>query len=104
MQDLSKQEWKALLNKDDNAVIIDVRTDEEIADGFIPGAQQIDIQNPPLFMEALQQLDPEKNYYVYCKAGGRSVQACMIMNSVGISQTYNLIGGFSEWDGDVENP
>jgi len=102
MKDISAQEWRSLLATDRNAVIIDVRTDEEVSEGIIPGAKQIDIQNPPQFMLEIQQLDKSKNYYVYCKAGGRSAQACMVMNASGITNTYNLQGGFSEWDGDVE--
>jgi rhodanese-related sulfurtransferase len=38
---------------------------------------------------------------VYCKAGGRSAQACAIMNQLGFEKTYNLLGGFTEWEGKV---
>ena len=102
MKNLTNQQWQEQVENDANAVILDVRTDEEVAEGKIPGALQIDIQNPPKFMEAVQELDKSKNYYVYCKAGGRSVQACMVLNSVGIETIYNLEDGFSQWDGKVE--
>ncbi|HZH69598.1 MAG TPA: rhodanese-like domain-containing protein [Flavobacteriaceae bacterium] len=102
MKDITAQEWKSLLATDNDAIIIDVRTDEEVSEGIIPGAKQIDIQNPTEFMQEIQQLDKNKNYYVYCKAGGRSAQACMVMRASGITTTYNLLGGFSQWDGDVE--
>ena len=98
--DLSQQEWSEKLEKDDNAVILDVRTDAEVAEGYIPEAKQIDIQNPPKFMEAVEKLDASKNYYVYCRSGGRSAQACAIMESKGIENCYNLLGGFSEWEGE----
>ncbi|WP_438962240.1 rhodanese-like domain-containing protein [Nonlabens sp.] len=101
MKDITKQEWKELIATDDHAVIIDVRTDDEVAEGMIPNAVHHDIFKPQELMAALQEMDKSKNYYVYCRAGGRSAQACQIMNQMGFKTTYNLIGGFSEWDGDI---
>ena len=49
----------------------------------------------------VQELDKSKNYYVYCKAGARSGQACSVMNHLGFKNTYNLIGGITEWSGEV---
>lgn len=73
----------------------------EVAEGMIPNATQIDIQQAASFMEHVKQLDAQKNYYVYCRSGGRSAQACMIMNSIGIENTYNLLGGMMEWTGET---
>lgn len=103
MTNLSQQEWQEQLEKDPNAVIIDVRTDEEFEEGYIKNAIQMNIQNSAGFYEEVQKLDPEKSYYVYCKAGGRSATACTLMNSLGIPNTYNLEGGISEWTGEIEN-
>lgn len=98
---LNQQQWAAQLAHDDNAVILDVRTPEEWSEGIVPGAVMIDFYTGPDFLEALQELDKDKSYYVYCKAGGRSAQACDIMNNLGIMKTFNLNGGFSQWQGDV---
>lgn len=100
MKDLTKEEWKEMLQKDENAFILDVRTDEEFEEGYIPEAKQIDIQNPGGFLEQVEKLDKSKNYYVYCRAGGRSLQACQLLDQMGFANTYNLLGGYSEWDGD----
>ncbi|MCB0457672.1 MAG: rhodanese-like domain-containing protein [Flavobacteriaceae bacterium] len=101
MQNLTQSQWRAQLQQDDNAVILDVRTDMEVAEGMIPNALQINIQDTVGFMEKIKQLDTSKNYYVYCRSGGRSGQACMIMNSLGFQNTYNLMGGMMEWDGET---
>ncbi len=99
--DLSQSQWKAQLESDDNAVIMDVRTPQEVEEGYIPTAIHLDIMNAGNFMEKTKSLDPTKNYYVYCRSGGRSGQACAILNSLGFKNTYNLLGGFSEWEGDT---
>jgi rhodanese-related sulfurtransferase len=102
--DLSQHEWANQLEQDDNAVIIDVRTPDEWAEGIIPNALQIDIYQGQGFIYKIDELDKSKDYYVYCKAGGRSAQACSIMNQLGFENTYNLVGGFMQWSGAVVMP
>lgn len=101
MTDLTQQQWWEQYQKDDNAIILDVRTAEEFEERYIPGAKQMDIQNGATFLREAKQLDPSKNYYVYCRSGGRSGQACMLLNSLGISNAFNLNGGIMEWDGET---
>ncbi|HAT66852.1 MAG TPA: rhodanese-like domain-containing protein [Flavobacteriaceae bacterium] len=101
MQELNQSKWRDQLENDANAIVLDVRTNAEVAEGMIPNAQQIDIMNAANFMEKVKQLDTSKNYYIYCRSGGRSAQACMIMNSLGFKNTYNLIGGMMQWNGET---
>lgn len=103
MADLSQKDWVNQLENDNNSVILDVRTQEEVNDGFIPNAINIDIYKGQGFVYELEELDKTKNYYVYCRSGGRSAQACAIMNQLGFENAYNLLGGFNEWQGDVAN-
>lgn len=99
---LSQQEWEDQLEKDENALILDVRTPEELEEGYIPNAINIDFYLGQDFLNEVQKLDKGKNYYVYCRSGNRSGQACAIMNSVGFKNAYNLEGGFMNWEGEVE--
>lgn len=101
MADLTQHEWMSRLSADKNAVVLDVRTPEEVALGIIPYAIVIDIYKGQGFISEIEKLDKSKTYYVYCKAGGRSAQACSVMNQLGFKDTYNLIGGFSKWKGEV---
>lgn len=101
---LSQEEWATQLAKDNNAAILDVRTKDEWNEGIIAGAILIDIYKPQEFMARLEAMDRSKNYYVYCKAGGRSQQACQIMRQIGFDNTYNLVGGMSHWNGEVVSP
>lgn len=99
---LSQDDWAEQLEQDSNAFILDVRTEEELEEGYIPGATNIDFYLGAEFAAALEKLDRSKNYYVYCRSGNRSGQACAIMNSMGFKHAYNLEGGFMNWEGEVE--
>lgn len=101
MADLSQEEWATKLSEDENAFILDVRAEEELEEGYIPNAQNIDIYLGQDFINELEKLDKTKNYYVYCRSGNRSGQACAIMKSIGFENSYNLAGGFMNWEGDT---
>lgn len=101
MVDLTQEAWVSKLQEDANAVILDVRTAREIAEGYIPQALHLDIFKAQEFMEGLERLDKSKNYYVYCRSGNRSGQACNIMKQMGFANAWNLMGGMLEWEGEV---
>lgn len=98
---LTQEEWVSQFEADTNAVILDVRTEDECNQGCIENAINIDIHKGPEFMAAIETLDKTKNYYVYCRSGVRSAKACEIMNELGIENAYNLLGGIIEWNGDI---
>lgn len=98
MKDITKDEWKEMVSGDDKAIIIDVRAPHELRDRVIGDPLNLDIQNPNAFMDGIEALDTDKNYYVYCRTGIRSVRACQVMESIGIENTYNLLGGIVEWN------
>ena len=99
--DLTQEQWKEKLAATSNAVILDVRTAQEVADGKIEGAINHDIFNPQAFMQAIDSFDPDASYFVYCRSGNRSGQACAILRSKGIENAYNLMGGVMSWDGPL---
>ena len=101
--DLSQEIWTLKIIEDSNAVILDVRTEEECEEGIIPNAINIDIFKGQGFIDEIETLDKTKNYFVYCKAGSRSAQACAVMNQLGFETTYNLVGGFMNWKGEVSS-
>ena len=101
MADLSQQDWTANLNGDSEAVILDVRTPEDFESGYIPEAVNINIYEGQGFLDALGKLDKSKSYYVYCRSGNRSRQACALMNNLGFERAYNLEGGIIDWQGEV---
>src|SRR5690606_6967975 len=98
---LTQEEWVEQLEADKDAVILDVRTEEEVQQGYIPNAIHIDIKKGQEFINEIQELDKSKNYYVYCRSGARSGNACSIMNKLGFENAYNLMGGILDWDGEI---
>ncbi|WP_282121744.1 rhodanese-like domain-containing protein [Algibacter mikhailovii] len=101
MEDLTQEEWAEQLANDSNAVVLDVRTDAEVADGIIPNALHFDIYKGQEFINEIEDLDKSKNYYVYCRSGNRSGKACQIMEQLGFENAYNLEGGMLDWTGEV---
>lgn len=101
MSDLSQAMWSSQMNNNPDAVVLDVRTAEEISEGIIPSAIHNDIYRGQDFIDDLEALDKEKHYYVYCRSGARSSQACAIMKQLGFVNVFNLLGGFLDWQGDT---
>jgi rhodanese-related sulfurtransferase len=98
---LSQEDWTKQLDTDNNSVVLDVRTQDEVNNGIIPKAVHIDIYRGQGFIDEINKLDKSKNYYVYCRSGGRSGQACAVMNQLGFENAYNLVGGINDWQGEV---
>jgi len=103
MKNLTQAEWSSSFT-DDNTIILDVRTPDEWAEGIIENAVMINILDPQSFMTSIEKLDKNKKYYVYCRSGARSGQACQVMNSIGINEANNLSGGILEWTGKTVLP
>jgi rhodanese-related sulfurtransferase len=87
--------------KDSNTVVIDVRSTEEVANGFIPGTDLFINFLDGNFQDQLQKLDKTKTYIVYCHSGNRSGKATNAMQQLGFTDIYNLQDGISGWTGPL---
>jgi rhodanese-related sulfurtransferase len=87
---------KKIMDLNKKLVLIDVRTPEEIAQGKIGDALEMDIKAAD-FLDKLKKLDKETPYMVYCHAGGRSAHAMKIMEDMGFKQVYNFDPGYRAW-------
>lgn len=97
IKNVSSEDFKKAISTNKNAVIIDLRTDDEIkSKGKIKGAKQIDF----LAVDAekiIAALDKNKTYLIYCAGGGRSGDAAELMQKQGFKEVVNLEKGFGEW-------
>lgn len=81
---------------DTNAIILDVRTPDEYAEGHIEGAINLDWLNSEVFNEGEAKLDKSKNYYIYCRSGRRSNAAATKMQTDGF-KVFDMKGGYLLW-------
>ncbi len=99
-RNLSSSEFENEIKNNNNAVVIDVRTLAEFKSGYILNAINIDISSAD-FADKINELDKNKDYYVYCRSGGRSATACQYMVSIGFKKVNNLEGGILSYDGEI---
>lgn len=76
-----------------NNFLLDVREDYEFEAGHIRGAVNIPLRN---LIAQLNLIPKDKNVYVYCRSGHRSLDAVGFLNDLGIKNAYNVKGGFIE--------
>jgi rhodanese-related sulfurtransferase len=98
--DLDQIKW-ASESVETNNIILDVRTPEEFSEGYIANATNLNIYDANTFMSKIQSYNKENSYYLYCKSGARSAQACQIMSQLGFNNVYNLLGGITNWEGEI---
>lgn len=79
--------------KENNAVILDVRTSKEFSGGAIEGAININVDD---LRANLENLDKNKVYAIYCQVGLRGYLANRIMRNNGF-RAVNLNGGYNLW-------
>jgi len=79
-----------------NKRVIDVRSIQEFAGGYLEGAENFDVSNG-VFKRALNEWDKEETYFVYCLSGVRSKQAAEEMAQLGFKHVIALEGGLLKW-------
>jgi rhodanese-related sulfurtransferase len=85
------------LVKQNDGIILDVRTPDEVAQGHIAGASVLDIYDKD-FERKLNLMQKDKPIYVYCRSGGRSSKAAQTMDANGFRSIFNLTGGIGAWN------
>jgi len=75
-------------------LLLDVRTDAEVARGVIAGASHIPLH---LLPNRYTELKPDTVIVIYCQSGGRSAQACAWLGDHGFEKVFNLQGGITTW-------
>jgi rhodanese-related sulfurtransferase len=89
------------LEAEKNTVVIDVRTPDEVSNGYIKGADLFIDFNGGNFENEIEKLDRSKKYIVYCASGNRSAKASKVFVDKGFKEIYNLTGGIGSWEGDI---
>lgn len=77
--------------------LVDVREDEEVIHGMIPGAKHIRMNEIPA---NLDNFDKDKEYIIICRSSHRSKMVCSFMHEQGFKVT-DMDGGMLEWEGEL---
>ena len=99
-QQISQEEAKRLMDSESGYIILDVRTDEEFAEGHIPGAVLIPDYEVAERAEA-ELPDKGQLILVYCRSGNRSKKASDVLVSLGYTNVKEF-GGINTWPYDIE--
>lgn len=91
---MSVQELKERLDRRDSLQVLDVRSDQEWAEGRIPAAQHI---FAPDLEQNLHRLDREQPLAVYCGSGYRASIAASQLRRHGFERVYNVPGSIKAW-------
>jgi phage shock protein E len=79
-----------------SAVVLDIRTPDEFAQGTIEGAVNIDFYDTT-FADQLDSLDKDAHYVVFCRSGNRSGQAMGTFADLGFTDVTEIDGGIVNW-------
>lgn len=93
---LSPKDFIKQAKADTTAIILDVRTTEEYKEEHLAGARLLDFLNTAVFDAGIKLLDKSHTYYVYCRSGKRSHNACLKMKKQGF-KVFDMEGGILNW-------
>ena len=89
----------AMMEEENNYIILDVRTPEEFSDKHIPDA--INIPNETIGTAEIPELpDKAQLILVYCRSGNRSKQASDKLANLGYTNIVEF-GGINDWPGET---
>lgn len=95
IKDIGAEEFKNLVDAG-KGIVLDVRTPDEIAQGYIDGSSMVNFYDEQ-FIDKVNLMDKSKEIYVYCRSGARSAQAARMLHENGFNRVYQLVGGLMSW-------
>lgn len=93
---ISPAESTQMINRD-NALILDVRENNEYSEGHIINSVHIPLSNLKTRIGDLEKYKSQK-IIVACRSGHRSSQACANLKKEGFAEVFNLSGGVMAWE------
>ena len=95
IQQVGTFELKELINKDNNLLIVDVRSPREYQyDGHFAGSRLIPLS---ALIQRVKELPRDQSIVFVCRLGKRSLVACEQMNRLGHNNVKNFRGGMIAW-------
>lgn len=82
------------------AILLDVRTRKEYAEGYIGGSFNLPIDE----LDGIAYIvkNPATPIFVYCRSGRRSARAASFLRRIGYREVYD-IGGILDYKGEIKS-
>jgi rhodanese-related sulfurtransferase len=93
-KNISARDAKALLDKNKNIYLLDVRTPQEYGQGKLAGSVLIPIGE---FERRIGEVPKNKTIVVYCAVGSRSLPVANFLSQQGYKDVYNMTDGIVGW-------
>ncbi|MCU7959482.1 MAG: rhodanese-like domain-containing protein [gamma proteobacterium symbiont of Bathyaustriella thionipta] len=94
IKEIDAQQLAERMEESDDILVLDIRSDMEVAQGCLPQAQHLPMHLIPL---KIQDPPKDKEVILYCRSGARSYHACSYLAQQGYDNAVNLRGGIIAW-------
>ena len=102
---IDPEEARALLDSGESYTYLDVRSEEEFAQGHVPGSVNIPVAtsnpmgpglvpNPEFTSQVEAQFNKDSRIITACLRGGRSLKAAMMLTAGGYTEIVDMQGGY----------
>jgi rhodanese-related sulfurtransferase len=91
---VTPQEARSLIENRKDLLLIDVRGQDELSEGYIAGSTLMPLWD---IIKGTRRPPPNKPILLICAVGGRSLALGQLMSKNGWNEVYNLKGGISAW-------
>ena len=95
---LTAQEAKQRMEENSEAIVLDVRTQEEFDQGHIPSA--VCLPNEFIAADMPFPFGKDTELLLYCRSGNRSAEAAKKLRDLGFSNVFDF-GGMQDWPYDI---
>ena len=96
MKNISVEELKAKMDSGEKINLIDCREPHEYEEANLGGKLVPLGKIQTMQIEDLEDLK-EEEVIIHCRSGQRSMMACMVLDQMGFTNTYNVTGGINAW-------
>ncbi|MCP3665136.1 MAG: rhodanese-like domain-containing protein [Gammaproteobacteria bacterium] len=94
VNEISSTDLENKITSDEQPMVLDIRSEAEVAHGVLPNSEHLPMHLLPLRMNEFPQ---DKEIILYCRSGARSYHACMYLMQQGFKNVVNLRGGIIDW-------
>jgi sulfur-carrier protein adenylyltransferase/sulfurtransferase len=89
----------ALENPSQGIEVVDVRENDEYQLAHVNHVRLLPLSQLP---QRIGELDPQRSYYLHCKAGGRSLKAVQFLKQHGFKNVKSVRGGITAWSDQID--